>query len=231
MKPFRLVAAALLAAAAPALAAERSAKEALQPFNHLIGSWRGTGEPEGSRQEKQRGFWTEAHAWAWQFKGGDAWLRVAIDKGKYFRQGELRYLPQKGQYQLTLTTPSQEVLTFTGPLEDRRLTLDRVDESKKQVQRVVLTLLHSNRFLYRFEVSPRDKVAFKKVYQVGATKEGEPFASGDGKPECIVSGGLGTIPVSYKGETYYVCCTGCRDEFREDPEKYVKEYEAKKKAK
>ena len=51
--------------------------------------------------------------------------------------------------------------------------------------------------------------------------EGEEFASGDGRPECIVSGGLGTIKVSYQGQTYYVCCGGCRDEFYASPQKYI----------
>ena len=51
---------------------------------------------------------------------------------------------------------------------------------------------------------------------------------GDGKPECIVSGGAGTMAVSYMGKTYYVCCSGCRSEFNESPAKYVKEYEEKK---
>ncbi len=64
---------------------------------------------------------------------------------------------------------------------------------------------------------------------MGATKKGVPFASkGDNQPECIVSGGLGTIKVRYKGKTYYVCCSGCKAEFDEHPEKYVKEYEQKK---
>ena len=52
-----------------------------------------------------------------------------------------------------------------------------------------------------------------------------PFASVDKGPECIVSGGLGTMAVSHKGKTYYVCCSGCRDAFNEEPEKYIKEYE------
>ena len=39
----------------------------------------------------------------------------------------------------------------------------------------------------------------------------------------------GTTAVMYKGKTYYVCCTGCRDEFRDNPEKYIKEFEAKQK--
>ena len=50
-------------------------------------------------------------------------------------------------------------------------------------------------------------------------------------PECIVSGGLGTMKVTYKGKDYYVCCSGCRDEFKSDPEKYIKEYEERKKEK
>ena len=43
-----------------------------------------------------------------------------------------------------------------------------------------------------------------------------------------MTGGLGTIPVTYMGETFYVCCTGCRDAFNEDPAKFVKAYKEKK---
>jgi hypothetical protein len=50
------------------------------------------------------------------------------------------------------------------------------------------------------------------------------------KTECVVSGGLGTMPVSYKGETFYVCCSGCKDAFVENPEKFIKEFKAKKAA-
>ncbi len=217
---------ASLAADAPA---RRSSKEALRAFNELIGSWRGTGTPEGTREEQQRGFWTETINWEWQFKGDDAWLRVALDKGKHFAKGELRYLADKDQYQLTLHTPAKETLTFTGRLKERVLSLERTDDKKKETQRLVVTLLHKNeRFLYRYEVKPQERTTFTKLYQVGATKEGVQFAGGDGNPECIVSGGLGTIPVSYKGKTYYVCCSGCRDAFKEEPEKYIKEYEARK---
>ncbi len=30
------------------------------------------------------------------------------------------------------------------------------------------------------------------------------------------------MTVSYQGKSYPICCSGCRDEFNEDPEKYVK---------
>jgi hypothetical protein len=216
----------------PASAADapssRSVKEALQPFNGLIGVWRCTATPEGTQAERQRGFWIEGQTWQWQFKGDDAWLRVAIDKGKYFTGGELRYLPSRDLYQLTLRTAEKEALTFTGKLQNNRLVVERADEKKKENQRVTVSLLHANRFLYGYEVSPQDRPSFKRQYLVGCTREGVDFASGDGKPECIVSGGLGTMAVTYKGETYYVCCSGCRDAFNEEPEKYIKEFKERK---
>src|SRR5437762_823385 len=44
---------------------------------------------------KQPEFWLETVSWEWQFKGGDAWLKVAFDKSKNFSGGELRYLADK----------------------------------------------------------------------------------------------------------------------------------------
>jgi hypothetical protein len=209
--------------------ARRSPKEGLQAFNHLIGEWKGTGRPEGSREEQDRGLWIETQDWIWRFKGADVWLQVRFTKCKHFVRGELRYLPDKDVYQFTLYTPAKDTLTFTGKLTDRRLTLERSDGQKKEDQRLVVSLLHPNRFLYAYEVKPADRSLFTRVYRVGATKKGVPFASsGDNQPECVVSGGLGTIRVSYKGKTYYVCCTGCQAEFKANPDKYVKEYEAKK---
>ena len=231
------LAALLVACAAPSARPEdrpaaKKPKEALQALNDLIGPWRATGEPEGTRQEKQKGFWTEALSWEWQFKGDDVWLKVAFEKGKYFSKGDLRYLTDKDLYQLTLETNAKESLTFAGPLKERRLTLEREDAKTKEGQRLVVTLLHANRFLYRYEVKAAGKNDFARVWQVGATKTDVPFAGkGDNRPECVVSGGLGTMPVSHKGQTYYVCCSGCRDAFKDDPEKYIKEYEEAKKAK
>jgi ribosomal protein L24E len=229
-----LIVALLSLAGGPARSADtprKAPKEALQVFNDLIGSWRGTGEPSGTREAKQRGFWVEKIAWQWRFKD-DVHLEAAFDKGRHFRKVELRYLPERDLYQLTAHTPSGEKLVFEGPLEKRRLTLERKDEGKGETQRLVVTLLHANRYLYRYEVRPADGGSFKALYQVGATKEGVPFASTEGvEPECVVSGGLGTMPVQYKGRTFYVCCSGCADAFKDDPEKYIKEFEARKKKK
>lgn len=207
---------------------KRSSKEALQALQDLIGSWKGTGVPSGTRDEQQKGFWTETVAWEWQFKDKDTWLKVVFDKGKHFASGEMRYVPDKDHYQLTVQTTDKQKHTYAGQVKDRILTLEREDEKTKDTHRIVINMLHEERFLYRQEVRRDGKTLFARLYQVGATKEGVQFAAGDGRPECIVSGGLGTMPVSYMGKTYYVCCGGCRTEFNADPAKYIREYETKK---
>ena len=75
----RILAFAVVFGVAAALDADqpagKSPREALQPFGELIGVWNGTGRPVGSREDIQKGFWTEKMFWEWKFKGDDAWLK------------------------------------------------------------------------------------------------------------------------------------------------------------
>ena len=231
-----VVATALIFIATDTPAKPVTAKDALQPFNVLVGSWKGSGAPEGTKEERAAGAWSETIEWVWKFKDNDAWLAVTFEKGKHFTKGELRYTPEKDKkdaeprFTLTLTTPDKSTVTYVGTLKEKVLTLDRADGPAGEQHRLVFSLLHHNRYLYRFETRPAGAtVAFNKKFQVGATKEGVPFADVPKGPECIVSGGLGTIKVSYQGKDYWVCCSGCRDEFKSDPEKYIKEAAAKAK--
>ena len=226
-----LLALHLDAADAPA---RRSPKEALQAFNSLIGSWKGTGTPEGTREEKQRGFWIGTVRWEWQFKGGDAWLTVAFDKGKHFSKGELRYTSGEAgkspRFTLALSRPDKSTATYAGTLKEKTLALERVGGPAGESERLVFSLLHHNRYLYRLESRPAGStISYIRKFQVGATKEGVPFADVPKGPECVVSGGLGTIRVSHAGREYWVCCSGCLEEFKENPKKYIKEFEAKAK--
>ncbi len=54
---------------------------------------------------------------------------------------------------------------------------------------------------------------------------------GDSYPVCIVTEGRGTIPVTYGGKTYYVCCSGCKDLFEEEPEAILAEAAERKASK
>src|SRR5262249_13323706 len=127
-----------------------TAKEALQPFNVMVGSWKGSGAPEGTKEERAAGAWEETIAWEWKFKDQDAWLTLTFTKGKHFTKGELRYTPDKDakepRFTLTLTTTDKTTETFVGGLDDKGkvLTLTRTDGPAKEEQRLVFSLLHYN---------------------------------------------------------------------------------------
>jgi YHS domain-containing protein len=207
-------------------------KAALQKAQRLVGTWKATGYPDGTREERQKGFWTETITWAWQFQKQDTWLAGKFEKGKHFQSAELRFIADKKHYQLKLTGTDKQISTYTGTVSEGKdgvpsIVLNRpVGEG---TERITFSLLHDNRHLYKLEVSPREGANFSRKYQVGATKEGEQFANVPKGPECIVTGGKATIPVSHMGKQYFVCCSGCKDAFNADPLTYIKEYEAKSK--
>ena len=206
-----------------------SVREALKPLNILVGSWKGTGTPEGTMEERQKGHWAETVTWEWQFKGDDAWLTVVFDKGKHFTKGELRQV-EGNKLSFKVGNSAKETLEYTGELKGKLLVLERKIDGLKLIERLTFSLLHDNRIVYRTETKPEAGTLLTKKYQVGLTKEGTPFANvGPSEKDCIVTGGLGTMTVTHEGKTYYVCCSGCRDEFKANPTKYIAEWEAKRK--
>jgi hypothetical protein len=210
---------------------DASPKGALQALNEFIGEWKGNGAPEKRRVERGES-WDEALSWSWRFKKDDVWLTLTVKNGRYFKSGELRYLPDNKRYQLTAVDKDDKKLIFTGANKDSYLTLERFDPDSKETQRLTMNSASDGlRFIYRYAHKPEGRTLFTKDYLVACTRAGESLAGKENKVECPVSGGLGTIPVSYNSKTYYVCCSGCRDAFNENPEKYIREFEAKKKKK
>jgi hypothetical protein len=225
---------ALLALAAHGVAADKKTeaspnRAALQALNDFIGQWNGGGghyAPTGGQPTKNP--WEETVNWGWRFKGDDAWMTLEFKGGKYFKAGELHYLTDDKKYQLTLTDKDDKKQVFTGELKDDKLIVEHPDKDKKETQRITLnTAAEGIRLIYTFESKPEGRTLWKKVYQVAANKEGESLGAAAKKNVCVVSGGLGTMAVQHGGKTYYVCCSGCRDAFNENPEKYIKEFEAK----
>jgi len=230
----RLLAAALLLGVclvlpvAPAADSDsEKAKEALRALQDFIGGWKGSGGP--LRPRPGAPIWAETLDWSWRFKSGDMWLALKIEKGKHFKGGELRYLPGKKLYQFTAEDTKGQKRVFEGPLKNDYLTLERIDADTKEAQKIVMNLAGDGvRFIYRYDHKGEGKTLWVNDFQVASTKIGESLGATEKKNECVVSGGVGTMTVSYKGETFYVCCSGCRDEFNANPEKYVREFKAKK---
>src|SRR2546425_12672178 len=195
---------------------QAQAKEALQALQDYIGSWKGNGTSEKNKSE----IWNEKVNWSWRFKGDDAWLTMDFGQSKHYKFGELRYLTAKKTYELTLFDKKDAKQIFegklTGPKKDK-VVFERLDAETKDTQQIAMNMAGGGiRSVYTYSIKPESRTLFNKQWQVAFTKEGESFATAKKQNECVVTGGLGTMTVSYKGMTYYVCCTGCRDAFNEN---------------
>jgi hypothetical protein len=205
-------------------------KDKLRELQEFIGQWNLNGSTK-MRPGPRDKFWTENVDWSWKFKGDDCWLTVTFKGGKFLTAGEVRWSIKDRVYELTGTPPgSKEKVAFRGTLKDDKLTFERVDPKTKETQRVRMnTAAEGIRFVYLVDRKNEGGTIWKLEYMVAGNKKGESLAKKEKKPECVVSGGLGTTPVTYNGETFYVCCSGCLEAFKENPKKYVDEFKKSKK--
>ena len=196
------------------------AKKALQDVSDFVGQWKGNGEAKAGGKST---LWKETIGWSWKFnKDGESWIALEIEGNNYFTKGDLRYLPSDKKFQFTAKDKDGKEQIFTGTYAKQNLLLERKDEKSGDVHKLKMnTAAEGVRFLMTYEVQKGGKGLADTIYKVAANKEGESLAGGGKKNECIITGGLGTIAVTFEGKTYYVCCSGCRDEFNENPKKYV----------
>ena len=208
----------------PKASAKTASIEALRDFNGLIGSWRGIGQVKrGSPQ----GAWQEKAELIWELKAKSTGIRINVEDGKEWKTALLTYDDAARQFALAVKLPDGTDRKYQGKFEDQRLVLEGGDD--KEVHRLTLTTLNENRMLVLFEKRPEQQSFFTRVGEVGFQRQGTKIAAAGGSgPICVVTGGAGTIAVMHKGKTYYVCCTGCRDAFNDDPEGTLAAYEKKK---
>jgi hypothetical protein len=220
------------AAASPQREQQQAALSKLQPY---VGSWRGVGQP---RRGSNRGAWRENQQWEWSF--GSAGLAVTFEakKAKYFRRGRLVARQKDGHYEFYGLLAGKDdregkEVKYQGVLaDDGKLVLHSSKiEAGKPARITIRQVADGDRMLVLYE---RQVVAgrYARLAEIGLTREGSNFGAGTSFVECVVTGGLGTIPVTYQGKTYYVCCSGCRDYFNDNPAEILAEYQerlAKKK--
>jgi YHS domain-containing protein len=207
----------------------RADQEALKPFAGLVGEWRGTGQPQ---RGSAKGAWTETATWAWKLTPDSAALELTVAKGKFLHSATLRPGKGKNAFILEAVLADGSKRTFAGTLAEKKpLALAAEPPDGDGPRRVVLTPLHDTRFLLLFEGRGDEGAGARRLAEVGYTRQGVAFAAGESYPTCIVTEGRGTTQVSYKGKTYWVCCSGCKDLFQEDPEAVLAEAAARQKAK
>ncbi len=198
------------------------AKRALGELQDFIGVWNLEGlQKDGGKTVA----WKETIAWGWKFKGDEAWITVkfADGKGKYYTHGDLKYNVPTKKYELTLTNSAKAEEKFVGDFKVGTLKLESTNAKTGDVTRLQLeTLANGVRMQLKVEKQEGGKGPFEDAFTMAGNKDGESIAGVAKKKECIVTGGAASIAVTYKGETYYVCCSGCADAFKENPEKFVK---------
>lgn len=217
----------LLLVAFPSLrtrAEESTAMQKLQEVQELVGQWHGIGTIGRSKS------WKESVHCQWDLADEQPMLELAIegeDENALFEQASLTYDSQKGDYVLTakLAGGDSEV-EFRGQAKTpQNLILDRVAKgrAKDDLDRIDLKVLNEgDRLVYSLHRRIGMSRSYRQVAQIGLNRQGTSLASTSaGGPKCIVTGGAGTMAVTYQGMTYYVCCTGCKAAFDDDPEKYI----------
>lgn len=213
--------------------ADRAAndKRSLAPLQAYVGQWRGVGQV---RRGSSRDAWTERGEWVWHFDGGRASLVANLAGGKFFSRLELLAADAPGQFVL-LATPSTpgdaaapETLRFEGKQEGDALILTCAGVSETLPARISIRLVaKGDRMVVLYE--KRSGEVYTRLGEVGSTRVGSSFATAASSgPECVVTGGLGTIAVEFAGQKYFVCCSGCRDLFEEDPAAVLAEYRKRK---
>lgn len=204
-------------------------QKALSPFNSLIGGWRGSGQV---RRGSIRGAWRETGTFVWKFSEGKTGIEYQVKDGKHLRHGLVSWDPEKKEFTMDAVLPDKEKQSYRGTFEKKVLTLTSEPDEDEMISRITMRQLNDKRMLVLYEKRRADQSFYARVGEVGYTREGTRLASSDSSgPECIVTGGAGTIKVTHRNKTYYVCCTGCRDAFNEDPEAILADYRAKLKEK
>ncbi|GAB4153681.1 MAG: hypothetical protein Tsb009_30110 [Planctomycetaceae bacterium] len=224
--------------------AEDAIRDALKPLQIVIGTWNGvTNKVIGNFKA------LENPKWQWDFsQKNQPALAFVSPKSPYLRKGRLTYRTDSQKFELTATDAEgvERVYqgTFTEPVRDVpgdgkhlertfKLTLQQIKpEPGKREPIVKIDLQQRNNNRYWLIVHRKTGSRIAKWDTVGNQRDGTAIAASlddYGDRTCVVTQGLGTMTVSYNGKTYYVCCSGCKKTFEEDPAKWVASFEEWKK--
>lgn len=202
-------------------------KAALQAIQKYVGSWRGVGLVDRTRND---GAWGESAQWAWSFDGGRAAIVFDAADGKYFKAGRILPTGKADEFTFAGTLPDGKTTeTYTGKLAEGQLVFDADKPpaaGDRPAQVVIRTVAKGDRLLVLYQKKNGNQLA--RMAEVGYTRKGSGFGQAAKDNECVVTGGEGDTKVEYKGKAYYVCCRGCLIEFNENPDKVMAEFFARK---
>lgn len=208
----------------------------LQPLQILLGQWRGT-----TRREFQNFKAVDSHEWVWDLRTDPSQpaLTIRSDKSPYVKAGKLTWDTKLERFVMLATDSEDRERRFFGDYSEAPHEITGSDDKQHRVFRLVLneertgqdgeqwqlaiSQQENNRYL--LEVGKRrGTAAFARYDTVSTQRDGTSFALSDtdyAEKACIISEGLGTMELTWKGRSYWVCCSGCRAAFEEEPDKWI----------
>ena len=140
-------------------------------------------------------------------------------KGKYFQRARLVLGEKPGAFRWEAGGDPDSHWVLRGALNKKgHLVLEgaQAPVTGKPSRITLRFAAKGKRLILLLEGVQQGSTRLGRLAKVGYTRKGSGFARG-AQRECIITGGAGTIPVTYQGKTYYVCCSGCKELFEEDP--------------
>ena len=211
---------------------------ALKPLQIVMGKWNGVLKSGGN---------PEVHDWVWDLTTDRKYpaLALKVTGGNYFNNARITYEPSSSRYRMTTVDLDGIAREFEGswevepaevPGEDGKtlhrtfkLKLTEVPNTDLPTRwEYVFSQQNNNRYQIFASRARGTSARFVQRDVIGSQRSGTTFAQADddyGERTCIISQGLGTIQVSYQGKSYYVCCTGCRAAFEDDPQMWIARWE------
>lgn len=223
----------------------RKLLEVMKPVQIMLGSWTGTTQKEVGDFKA-----LTTPEWVWDFKTNreQPAMVMTSSKSPYLKNARLSYLTDDEKFIMSATDDEGIVREFEGtfskPVEEfqgddqkmhvkYQLQLQQTNgTSPRNTWQVTFNQQENHRYLV--ELARKSGSNFLRFDTIATQRAGTSFAKSDlgyGDRECIISGGLGTSQVSHNGKNYWVCCSGCKAAFDEDPESWIAEYQAKVAAK
>ena len=218
--------------------------KAVQPLQVMLGTWQG---------KTFRSRVVDNAEWIWDFKSDKdqpALVMSTDNKNPLLSAARLTFLSKEQKYQLSITDNQGNKRVLQGkfivpvadvPGDDKKLqrtyklefTQTAPAESDEMWQ-IVFNQQENNRYLVEFS-RKRGQADFHKFETIASQRKGTSFASIDpddyGEKTCIITEGLGTMTVSFEGKSYWVCCSGCKAAFEDDPKTWIAKLEERKKMK
>lgn len=209
----------------------------LQPLQILLGQWRGT-----TRREFENFKAVDNHDWVWDLRTDpeSPALTISSDKSPYLKQGRLSWDVTQEKFTLNATDASGVERFYVGDFsepvqeivgsDDKLHKVFRLEFNQQQtggaeaeLWQLAFAQQENNRYLLEI-AKKRGNADFARYDTVSTQREGTSFAMSDSdyaEKTCIISEGLGTTELTYKGRSYWVCCSGCKAAFEEDPEAWI----------